>query len=87
MEFLEKRKRWKKINALTPQKMELAHRLLERIRAGEDVMTLIRRHPLAEGGYLNKAALVAAYKQMVEAGEIEPDPALLERIRMKPMRT
>jgi elongator complex protein 3 len=87
MEFTEKRKRWKKINALTPQKMELAHHLLERIRAGEDVMTLIRRHPLEGGGYLNKAALVAAYKQMVDAGEIEPDPALLERIRMKPMRT
>jgi hypothetical protein len=63
MEFTEKRKLWKKINALTPQKMELAHRLLEQIRAGGDVMALIRRHPLAEGGYLNKAALVAAYKE------------------------
>jgi len=36
---------------------------------------------------LNKAALVAAYKQMVETGAMEPDTALLERIRMKPMRT
>lgn len=87
MEFTEKRKRWKKIKALTPQKMELAHRLLERIRAGEDVMTLIRRHPLEGGGYLNKAALVAAYKELVDAGTMEPDAALLERIRMKPMRT
>ena len=87
MEFTEKRQRWKKINALTPQKLELAHRILERIRAGEDVMDLIRRHPLEEGGYLNKAALVAAYEQMVKAGTIEPDAALLERIRMKPMRT
>lgn len=87
MDFLEKRKRWKKINALTPQKMELAHHLLTKIRGGEDVMTLIRRHPLAEGGYLNKAALVAAYKELVDAGAMEPDTALLERIRMKPMRT
>ncbi|MDP1539259.1 MAG: tRNA uridine(34) 5-carboxymethylaminomethyl modification radical SAM/GNAT enzyme Elp3 [Moraxellaceae bacterium] len=87
MEFTEKRKLWKKINALTPQKMELAHRLLEQIRAGGDVMALIRRHPLAEGGYLNKAALVAAYKQLVDSGGMEPDTALLERIRMKPMRT
>ncbi|GMV35246.1 MAG: tRNA uridine(34) 5-carboxymethylaminomethyl modification radical SAM/GNAT enzyme Elp3 [Chloroflexi bacterium CFX1] len=87
MEFTEKRQRWKKINALTPQKMELAHFLLNKIREGEDVMTLIRRHPLEGGGYLNKAALVAAYKQKVEAGQIEPDPALLEKIRMKPMRT
>lgn len=87
MEFTEKRQRWKKINALTPQKMELAHRLLERIRAGEDVMDLIRHHPLEGGGYLNKAALVAAYNEMVKAGTLEPDGALLEKIRMKPMRT
>jgi elongator complex protein 3 len=36
---------------------------------------------------LNKAALVAAYNQMIAAGEIQPDVALLDRIRMKPMRT
>jgi len=87
MEFTEKRQHWKKINALTPKKLELAHSLLEKIRAGEDVMVLIRRHPLEGGGYLNKAALVAAYKQMVDSGQMEPDNALLERIRMKPMRT
>jgi elongator complex protein 3 len=87
MEFTEKRQRWKKINALTPKKMELAHFLLNKIRAGEDVMTVVRRHPLEGGGYLNKAALVAAYKELVDSGKIEPDVALLERIRMKPMRT
>lgn len=87
MEFTEKRQRWKKINALTPQKMELAHALLERIRAGEEVMTLIRRHPLEGGGYLNKAALVAAYKELVDSGAMQADTVLLERIRMKPMRT
>lgn len=87
MEFTEKRQRWKKINALTPKKMELAHFLLEKIRAGEDVMTVIRRHPLEGGGYLNKAALVAAYKELVDSGAMQADTALLERIRMKPMRT
>ncbi|MFM8427057.1 MAG: elongator complex protein 3, partial [Chloroflexota bacterium] len=87
MEFTEKRQLWKKINALTPKKMELAHFLLNKIREGEDVMTLIRRHPLEGGGYLNKAALVAAYEQMVSSGAMQPDTALLERIRMKPMRT
>ena len=68
MEFTEKRQHWKKINALTPQKLELAHRLLEKIREGGDVMALLRRHPLEGGGYLNKAALVAAYNEMVAAG-------------------
>ena len=87
MEFTEKRQHWKKINALTPKKMELAHFLLNKIREGEDVMTLIRRHPLEGGGYLNKAALVAAYEQLIAAGSMEADTALLERIRMKPMRT
>ncbi len=87
MEFTEKRQRWKKFNTLTPQKMELAHRLLEQIRAGEDVMDMLRHHPLEGGGFLSKAALVAAYEQMVSAGKMEADPALLERIRMKPMRT
>ena len=87
MEFTEKRQRWKKINALTPKKMELAHFLLEKIRAGEDVMTVIRRHPLEGGGYLNKAALVAVYKELVDSGAMQADTALLERIRMKPMRT
>ncbi len=87
MEFTEKRQRWKKINALTPQKLELARHLLEKIREGGDVMALLRRHPLEGGGYLNKAALVAAYHEMVANGIIQPDSALLERIRMKPMRT
>lgn len=87
MDFLEQRQRWKKINALTPQKLELARRVLSEIRAGGDVMGLLRRHPLPNGGYLNKAALVAAYNEMVASGTIEPDATLLEKIRMKPMRT
>jgi elongator complex protein 3 len=87
MEFTEQRQRWKKINALTPQKLELAHRVLNEIREGQDVMSVLRRNPLEGGGYLNKAALVAAYNEMVAAGTIEPDVPLLERIRMKPMRT
>lgn len=87
MEFTERRKLWKKINTLTPQKLALAHHVLDEIREGSDVMRALRSHPLDEGGYLTKAALVAAYNQMVEAGTIEPDRVLLERIRMKPMRT
>ena len=31
--------------------------------------------------------LVAAYRQLIESGDWQPDPALLERIRMKPVRT
>ncbi len=88
MEISERRQRWKKFNILTPEKLALAHLVLDEIRAGMDVMKALRAHPLEGGeGYLTKAALVAAYNQMVEAGTINPDRLLLERIRMKPMRT
>ncbi|MBI5351887.1 MAG: tRNA uridine(34) 5-carboxymethylaminomethyl modification radical SAM/GNAT enzyme Elp3 [Chloroflexi bacterium] len=90
METSERRQRWKKFNILTPEKLVLAHLVLEKVRAGMDVMQALRTRPLdAErgGGYLTKAALVAAYNQMVEAGTLKPDRVLLERIRMKPMRT
>ncbi len=88
MEISERRQRWKKFNILTPEKLTLAHLVLDEIREGADVMRALRTHPLEGGeGYLTKAALVAAYNQMVEAGTIEPDRMLLEKIRMKPMRT
>jgi elongator complex protein 3 len=88
MEISERRQRWKKFNILTPEKLALAHHVLDEIRTGTDVMRALRTHPLENGeGYLTKAALVAAYNKMVEAGTIEPDRLLLDRIRMKPMRT
>jgi elongator complex protein 3 len=88
MEISERRQRWKKFNILTPEKLALAHHVLDEIREGSDVMRALRTHPLEDGeGYLTKAALVAAYNQMVEAGAIEADRVLLEKIRMKPMRT
>jgi elongator complex protein 3 len=89
MELSERQQRWKKFNALTPQKLAQARLALDEIRNGGEVMRALRNYPLdaEHGGYLTKAALVAAYNQMVEAGEIEADRALLEKIRMKPMRT
>jgi elongator complex protein 3 len=87
MELSERQQRWRKFNALTPQKLALARLVLDEIRDGGEVMRSLRNYPLEEGGYLTKAALVGAYNQMVESGEIESDRALLEKIRMKPMRT
>ena len=40
------------------------------IRGGRDVMDALRLYPLSDGGYLGKYVLVAAYHQMVRAGEI-----------------
>jgi elongator complex protein 3 len=39
------------------------------------------------GGYLNKSMLVSIYNELVETGEMDKDAHLLDRIRMKPMRT
>jgi elongator complex protein 3 len=60
---------------------------LEEIRRGRDVTRTLRSHPIQGGGYLNKSMLVTIYNEMVAAGELDEDARLLERIRMKPMRT
>jgi elongator complex protein 3 len=83
----ERQALWRSTHLLTEDKKELARTVLEEIRRGRDVTKTLRSHPLQEGGYLNKSMLVAMYNEMVAAGEIHEDARLLERIRMKPMRT
>jgi len=84
----EKQERWRATHLLTPDKKDLARFVLDEIRLGRDVTKTLRSHPLEDGsGYLNKSMLVTIYNEMVAAGEMETDPRLLERIRMKPMRT
>ena len=83
----EKRERWRETHLLTPKRKELARHVLSLIQRGQDVTKTLRSHPLENGGYLNKSMLVSIYNEMVEEGEIEEDLSLLERIRMKPMRT
>src|SRR6185295_5572995 len=84
----ERRELWRATHLLTPDKKDLARTVLDQIRRGRDVTVTLRSHPLADGsGYLNKSMLVTIYNEMVAAGEVEADARLLERIRMKPMRT
>ncbi|NJC95366.1 MAG: tRNA uridine(34) 5-carboxymethylaminomethyl modification radical SAM/GNAT enzyme Elp3 [Anaerolineales bacterium] len=83
----ERRERWRESHLLTPDKKDLARHVLEQIRRGRDVTKTLRSHPLEGGGYLNKSMLVTIYNEMVAAGEMQEDARLLERIRMKPMRT
>jgi elongator complex protein 3 len=87
MTISERQKRWKHDNTLTPEKMVLARIVLEEIRVGKNVLDALRAHPQTGGGILSKAALVAAYMEMTLAKELEPNQDLLERIRMKPVRT
>jgi elongator complex protein 3 len=82
-----KQEEWVATHTIKPEWMVLARRVVDEIRGGEPVMDALRKYPLEDGGYLGKYVLVAAYHQMVEAGELRADARLLERIRMKPVRT
>ena len=84
---MSKKQNWVEHHTLTPEKLDLARQVLADVRQGRPVMDSVRRHPIPSGGYLGKHALVAAYNQMVEEGEIRADVRLLERIRLKPVRT
>jgi elongator complex protein 3 len=83
----ERHERWRATHFLTPDKKELARTVLEEIRRGRDVTKTLRSHPIQGGGYLNKSMLVTIYNEMIAAGELKEDNLLLDRIRMKPMRT
>ncbi len=48
---------------------------------------ILTRFPKDGKGLYPKADLVSAYRHMVAEGDMEPDPIIMRRIRMKPMRT
>src|SRR5512137_1316937 len=81
------RENWLKSRQYTPQMLEQACRVLEEVRDGIPFPKALRHHPNPSGGYLGKHVLVAAYHQLVDSGEWEDEPQILERIRMKPIRT
>jgi elongator complex protein 3 len=81
------RENWLKSREYTPEMLLLAKQVLEEVRRGASVEKALRRHPSPAGGYLAKHVLVAAYRQLTEEGEWDPEPGILERIRMKPIRT
>ncbi len=78
---------WVDLHTIKPEWLTLARQVMGEIQAGKPVMDALRRHPLEDGGYLGKYVLVAAYHEMVRAGELRPDAHLLEGLRMKPVRT
>ena len=48
---------------------------------------ILVHYPKDGKGFYSKADLVAGYRHLVAEGDLEPDPSLMKRIRMKPMRT
>ena len=71
----------------TPEKLEIARKILDEIRKGVDVFVATRHYPLTDGGFVPKHTLVAVYHRLVESGEWASNPAILSRIRMKPVRS
>ena len=81
-----KKLNWSEMRSLPPDKMALARRALEDVRLGKPLGAALREYSWNKSP-LSKSALVAAYQQLVEAGEMEPDETLLAVIRLKPVRT
>lgn len=48
---------------------------------------ILANYPKDGKGFYSKADLVAGYRHLVAEGDLEPDPLIMKRIRMKPMRT
>jgi elongator complex protein 3 len=78
---------WHAARRYTPEHLAQARRILEEVRAGGRVSEAVRDHPLPDGGYVAKHVLVHAYRELTEAGEWNPEPQVLGKIRMKPTRT
>ncbi len=78
---------WQEARKYSPEKLAIARRILEEIRNGSAVHPAVLRNPLPEGGVIAKHVLVAAYRQLIESGEWQPNLKVLDKIRMKPMRT
>ncbi len=81
------KKTWQGARQYTSEQLSTAATVLEEIRAGSAPLAAIRTHPLSEGGYIAKHMLVYVYRKRVADGEMQADPGLLARIRMKPVRS
>ena len=49
--------------------------------------SILARYPKDGKGFYAKSDLVAGFRYLIEEGDLEPDSPLLDRIRMKPVRT
>ncbi len=84
---MDRYEKWTKRYQATPERLELARKILTEIRDGKNVIKAVSMHPIPSGGYVPKSILVAEYNRQVEAGEAQVDPSLVERIRTKPVRS
>ena len=55
--------------------------------ANRSLRSILARYPKDGKGFYAKSDLVAGFRLLIDEGELEPDSFLLDRIRMKPVRT
>ena len=55
--------------------------------ASRTLRSILARYPKDGKGFYAKSDLVAGFRLLIAEGEIDPEPVLLDRIRMKPVRT
>lgn len=55
--------------------------------AALNLRPILARFPKEGKGLYSKADLIKGYHHLVAEGDLEPDPLIMQRIRMKPMRT
>jgi len=87
MDIEKHNKVWQEKHTYTTEMFAVAEQILQEVRDGTGVQDAIRHNPLPTGGYVGKHVLVAAYQRLTGEGELTPDPDLLGRIRMKPIRS
>ena len=86
--MIDEKEAWRQKREHGPEQIALAKVVLYELLAGEELRKALRKHPLPDGeGFLAKHTLVAAYKELIQDGELEESPPLLAQIRMKPIRT
>lgn len=55
--------------------------------AKRSLHSILAQYPKDGKGFFAKSDLVLGCRHLIDEGELEPDPLLMERIRMKPVRT
>lgn len=80
-------RKWAESRKDTPETLATARIVLDEVIAGMDVFKAIRKHPVPKRGHVSKSTLIKVYRALVENGELDEDPELLAKIRMKPTRT
>jgi elongator complex protein 3 len=78
---------WLEARSYSDEQLETAREILADVRAGMNVAKAVRRHPLPSGGYVAKHILIHAYRELTEEGDWPFEAEMIDRLRMKPVRT